>query len=116
MIRSILCSMLLLGLCATLAPAAEKEKADKGKKGHEAKIVKVDPEKGTVVVKMTNKKGKEVEKTFKLAEDVEYADSTGKVASLDIFTSGDMVLFVDSEGQIKKLTNKDKPAKKTEGK
>ncbi|HEY5313538.1 MAG TPA: hypothetical protein VIK18_13515 [Pirellulales bacterium] len=116
MFRTMLCSMLLAGLCATLAPAAEKTKADKHKKGHEAEIVKVDPQNGTLTVKMTNKKGNEVEKTFKLAEDIEYADSTGQVATIDIFTSGDMVLFVDHEGQIKKLTNKDKPAKKTDDK
>ena len=41
---------------------------------------------------------KEVEKTFKLAETIEYVDSAGKVAAADIFTSGDMVLIFEREG------------------
>ncbi|MFZ1006939.1 MAG: hypothetical protein WAN65_08890, partial [Candidatus Sulfotelmatobacter sp.] len=53
-------------------------------------------------------KGKDVEKTFKLAENIEYMDSTGKVATIDIFTSGDMVLIVEREGTITKMTKKDK--------
>ena len=47
--------------------------------------------------------GKEVEKTFKLAENIEYADSTGKVAVIDIFTSGHTVLMVEEEGTITKI-------------
>ncbi len=53
-------------------------------------------------------KGKDVEKTLKLAENVEYMDSTGKVATVDIFTSGDLVLIVEREGTITKMTKKDK--------
>ena len=67
----------------------------------------MDAKKGTVVVKMQNE-GKEVEKTFRLAEDIEYMDSTGNVGSAEIFTSGDMVLIVEREGTITKMKKKDK--------
>ena len=51
--------------------------------------------------------GKDVEKTFKLAENIEYMDSTGNVAVADIFTSGDVVLIVESDGTITKMQKKD---------
>jgi hypothetical protein len=69
----------------------------------EATITKVDAKEGTVTVKMMDKEGKEVEKTFQLTEDVEYIDTTGRVASLDVFQSGDQVLFIEREGKIKEL-------------
>jgi hypothetical protein len=69
----------------------------------EATITKVDAKEGTVTVKMMDKEGKEVEKTFKLMEDVEYIDTRGRVASLDVFQSGDQVLLIESEGKIKEL-------------
>ena len=75
-------------------------------KTQELKITKVDVKTGTVTAHMQIK-GKDVEKTFKLAEDVEYMDSTGKVATIDIFTSGCMVLIVEREGTITKMTKKD---------
>jgi hypothetical protein len=77
------------------------------KDGNEAKITKVDAKKGTVTVKMQSE-GKEVEKTFKLAEDIEYMDSTGKVATIDVFTSDDLVLVIERDGTITKLKKKDK--------
>jgi hypothetical protein len=72
---------------------------------NEAKITKVDAKKGTVTVKMQDN-GKEVEKTFKLAENVEYADSTGRFATAAIFTSGDMVLIVEHDGTITSMKKK----------
>ncbi len=69
----------------------------------EATITKVDAKDGTITVKMMDKDGKEVEKTFQLTEDAEYIDTTGRVASLDVFQSGDQVLFIEREGKIKEL-------------
>ena len=100
MFRSILCLVVMLGVCGGC-----KGKPDN--KAEEATITKVDAKKGTVVVKM-QRKGKEVEKTFRLAEDIEYMDSTGNVGSAEIFTSGDMVLIVEREGTITKMKKKDK--------
>ncbi len=73
------------------------------RKEAEAKITKVDPQAGTIEVKMTDENGKQVEKTFQLTEDSEYIDSTGRVAVLDVFQSGDDVLLVDAEGRIKSM-------------
>lgn len=67
------------------------------------KITKVDPQKGTVTLRMEDEKGKEVEKLFRLTEDVEYLDSTGRVATLDVFQCGDEVLIIEMEGKIKEL-------------
>jgi hypothetical protein len=77
----------------------------------EATITKVDAKEGTVTVKMMDKEGKDVEKTFQLTEDVEYIDTTGRVASLDVFQSGDQVLFIENEGKIKELKKDTKHTK-----
>jgi hypothetical protein len=73
----------------------------------EATITKLDAKKGTATVKMQHE-GKDVEKSFKLADEIEYMDSTGKVATIEIFTLGDLVLYVESDGQITKMKKKDK--------
>jgi hypothetical protein len=100
--------------------AGAQDKTDKtDKKAKEAKITKVDVKNRTATVKMPNKtKDKDVETTFKLAEDIEYMDSTGKVATIEIFTSGDLVLIVERDGMISKMTMKTKSEtkKKTESK
>jgi len=120
MFRSMLCSLVVVGLFVGFAAAEDKDKTDtkktdtKDKSGKKAgkestaKITKVDAKKGTVTVQMKGKDGKETEKTFTLAEDIEYADSTGRVATADIFTSGDMVLIIEREGKVSKMKKKDK--------
>jgi uncharacterized protein YuzE len=110
MFRSMLWSLLMVGVCVGFA-AAEKDKADPkdkaDKKAKEAKITKVDAKKSTVTVTMPVK-GEDVVKTYKLAEDIEYMDSTGKVATIEIFTSGDMVLIVEVDGKITQMKKKEK--------
>jgi hypothetical protein len=66
----------------------------------------MDTKKGTVTVKMKSK-GDDVEKTFKLAEEIEYVDSTGKVATIELFTLGDEVLIVEADGKITKMKKKE---------
>jgi len=109
MFRTRIGSLGVLVLCVALVSAQESKdrKGDKNSKHHKAKIVKVDARKGTVTLKM-NKDGKDVEKTFKLAEDIRYMDSTGKVAVADVFVSGDEVLVLEREGQIKEIKKHDK--------
>ncbi len=111
MFRSMLFSLVMLGVFASFAAADKGKTASKDntdKKVKEAKVIKVDAKKGTVTVKL-EVEGKEVEKTFKLAENIEYADSTGKVAVIDIFTSGDMVLMFEEDGKITKMKKSGKP-------
>lgn len=114
MLRAFLCAAALALFTGGLVAADAKDKAAKGgkKKQAHATITKVDAKKGEVTVRMKNKEGKEVTRTFKLTEEVRYLDSTGKVAALDIFTSGDYVLLVEEEGQLKQM----KKAKKGAGK
>ncbi len=104
MLRTSLCSVAVLVLClGTLLGSNKDNKQGKDKhKGHhrQATITKVDPEHHTVTVRMKNKQGKEEERTFRLAEDIRYLDSTGRVAAVDVFRSGDEVLVVEREGRL----------------
>lgn len=100
MFRLILCAVAMLGLGVGCNSNSDQ-------KTKEATITNMDAKKGTVTVKMTGK-GADAEKTFRLAENIEYADSTGKVANEEIFTSGDLVLIVESEGKISKMKKKEK--------
>jgi alpha-glucosidase (family GH31 glycosyl hydrolase) len=77
------------------------------KENDEATITKVDPQAGTVTLKTKDDNGKETEKTFKLVEDAEYIDSSGRVAKLDIFRSGDQVLVIEGEGHIQSMKKSD---------
>jgi hypothetical protein len=114
MLRLLLCSTAVLGLMVggLVADEAKKEK-EKGKKHNEATITKIDAKKGEVEVRMKNKEGKEVEKTFKLEGDIVYLDSTGRVATVDFFRSGDDVLVLEESGHLKEMK---KQAKKPEEK
>ncbi len=98
--RAFVTGLLSLTLCLATVTADDKKTDDKG---HEAKITKVDAKNGTLTVKMKDKDGKETEKTFQLAETVRYIDSTGKVAAIDLFKSGDMVLVIEEEGKLKEV-------------
>jgi hypothetical protein len=70
------------------------------KEQDEATITKVDPQNGTVTLSMKGKDGKQTEKVFKLTEDAEYLDSSGRIAKLDVFRSGDQVLIIEGEGRL----------------
>jgi len=78
------------------------------KESDEATITKFDPRAGTLTLKMKDQDGKEVEKVFRLTEDAEYLDSTGRVAKLEVFRSGDQVLVIEGEGKITGLKKSDK--------
>jgi hypothetical protein len=73
------------------------------KKDARVTITRVDAKAGKVTVKMKDRNGKDIERTFQLAEDAEYIDSTGRVATLDVFRSGDQVLIIEQEGKLRGL-------------
>jgi hypothetical protein len=77
------------------------------KESDEATITKIDPKAGTVTLKMKDKNGKDTEKTFNLVEDAEYVDSSGRVAAVDVFRSGDQVLIIEGEGKVTSLKKSD---------
>ncbi|HVX61895.1 MAG TPA: hypothetical protein VHC19_14865 [Pirellulales bacterium] len=81
----------------------EGDKVTELRKHAEATITNVNPQAGTITVKMEGKNGKETEKTFRLIEDAEYLDSEGHVAVLDVFRSGDQILIIESEGTVKAM-------------
>jgi hypothetical protein len=65
-----------------------------------ANIMKIDFQSGTIIIKMKDKNGKEVERAFRLIEDVEYVDGTGPIDAIGMFRSGDYILFVAANGRI----------------
>lgn len=85
----------------------KNDKVTKIRKHMEAKITKVDAKAGTITVKMQDKNGKDTERTFRLVEDTEYIDSTGRIAVLDVFQSGDDILFVEADGKITGMKKSD---------
>lgn len=121
MVRAFLGGLLGLTLCLAVAAGGQKgaDKKDTGKKdsdkGQEATITKVDPKAHTLTVKMKGKDGKETERTFKLTEEVRYADSTGKVVAVDVFKSGDYVLVVEADGKLKELRQATKKGDRSGG-
>ena len=111
MVRMFLAALLGLTLSLGAAPAEDKKTGDKkdAGKGHEATITKIDAKNNTLTVKMKDKDGKDTEKTFKLTETVRYLDSTGKVVAVDVFKSGDYVLVLEADGQLKEVHQAKKP-------
>jgi uncharacterized protein YigE (DUF2233 family) len=73
------------------------------KKDAPVTIIRVDAKAGSVTVKVKDKQGNETEKTFQLAEDAAYFDNTGRVATLEVFRSGDHVLIIEAQGKLKAL-------------
>lgn len=105
MLRASLCAVTVLALLAVcMVQADDKAKGtDKDKQHSRATITKVDTQNGTITVRMKDKQGKETERTFQLARDIVYLDSTGNAARIDVFRSGDEVLVLEQEGKLKEL-------------
>jgi hypothetical protein len=78
---------------------------------NEATITSVNPKEGRITVRMKDKGGKELEKTFTLTEDARIFDSTGKVVDLDLFRAGNYVLVVAEEGRITQIKQKNDKSK-----
>jgi hypothetical protein len=123
MLKAVLGMLIGLGLClGAVAQAPDKEKGTKdtpkstSKDQKKAQIVKVDPRAKTVTVKMKDEKGKEVQRTFRLAEDIRYLDSTGRAAAVDVFQSGNYVLIVEREGRITEMRKHDRKDGEKSGK
>jgi uncharacterized protein YuzE len=98
---------LVLSLGIALSVVGFSLAEEKDKKGKEATITKMDPINKTITVKCKDDQGKETEKTFKLAEDIRYLDSTGKVAAIEVFKAGNEVIIVEADGKLKEVRKKE---------
>jgi hypothetical protein len=110
MLRAFLGLAVALVLSVGLLAADDKAQQDKNKNKEgrqKATITKVDPTNRTVTLRMTDKSGKTTERTFKLTEEVRMLDSSGRVAAVDIFQSGDEVLVIEAEGRLKEMKKHD---------
>jgi hypothetical protein len=118
MLRAFLCSTAVLALCVWVQAADQPHKDQHAKQGkhHHATVTNVNPQKGTITLRMKNREGKDVERTFHLTEDVEYLDSTGRVAQADLFQSGDYVLVLEREGRINQVKKENKAHQGHQGK
>lgn len=106
MLRALTCTLALAFLMSGLCLAGGQKAQDKDKNtGQEQKatITKLDAKNHSITLKMRDKSGKETERNFKLTEDIQYVDSTGKVATVDVFRSGDDILVTEREGKLTRL-------------
>jgi hypothetical protein len=104
MFRTSFCAVtVLMLLAAGLARADEPNHARQAKHYTRATITNVNPQQGTITVRLRGENGRSVQRTFKLVEDSLYLDSSGNVAELDVFRSGDRVLYVEREGKIRAM-------------
>ena len=114
MARMVLSALLGVSLCVGVSVADDQKNPnpktpgskDTGKAPTEAKITKVDAKKHTLTVRMKGKDGKEIQKTFRLTEEVRYADSTGKVVAIDVFKNGDDVMVLEADGKLTEVRQK----------
>ena len=67
----------------------------------------MDAQKDSVTVKMTDKTGKEQEKTFQLLKDVALRDSEGKTAKLSDFEAGDDIVLSQKDGKVTEIKEND---------
>lgn len=80
-------------------------------KPQRGEISKVDSGGGTLTVKLRDKDGKEVEKTFKLTREAKYYDANGKAAELNVFRSGDQIVLLARKGEVNELRQAGKPVR-----
>ncbi len=105
MSRSLLAGLVvLILLVGNLRAAQGKKQPQKESPQHtRVTITKIDAKKGEITVKYTDGKGKEKRKTFKLTRDVKFFDETGRVATIDVFESGDAALILTAQGRLREL-------------
>lgn len=103
-----LCTLIALALFTSGLRADDKDSPDKPQR---AEISKVDSDAGTLAVKMKDKDGKEIEKTFKLTKETKYYGADGKAEELNVFRSGDQILLLSRKGDVSELRQAGKPVR-----
>ena len=99
MLRAFLCSTAVLALLAGSLAADEKVR-EKDKQFTQATVAKVDARKKVIILKMRNKEGKEVTRTFDLHKGVRYFDHAGKAADVKAFEAGHEVRVIERDGKL----------------
>src|SRR5262245_27284351 len=103
MLRVLLSLVAIVAFCSATLLADDKKDTRKAGQGTRATITKVDAKNKTITMRMKDKEGKEVERTFKLTEDVRMLDSSGKAVAIDVFQSGNDVLVIEREGRLREI-------------
>ncbi len=102
-----LCALIALALL-TVGSRAD-DKADNKDKPQRGEFSKMDPGAGTLTVKMKDKDGKPIEKTFKLTKETKGYDVDGEERELDVFRSGDQILVLSRKGEVNELRKAGRP-------
>lgn len=110
MLRALLCSVPVLALIAAGSPAAD-EKPDRA--GVNGVVVKVDAAHHAVTVRLKDAEGKEVEKTFRLSDNADVTDESGKAVGLDALEAGAAVTLVEKAGRLIELRRARKEDRRT---
>jgi hypothetical protein len=103
MLRVLISLVAIVTFCSASLLADDKKDTTKAGQGTKATITNVDAKNKTITVRMKDKDGKDVERTFKLTEDVRMLDSNGKAAAIDVFRSGNDVLVIEREGRLREI-------------
>jgi hypothetical protein len=106
MLRVFACSVALLALVLLTQARAQEDKNPPGAKNEhvtKATIVKVDPAKQCVTVRMKDKTGKEVERTIELKGGVKAFNERGEATAVNVFREGSNLYVVEREERVFEL-------------
>jgi uncharacterized protein YigE (DUF2233 family) len=103
MLRTLICSAVVLTLVLFTRATAQEDKGAKNERVTKATIIKVDAAKNTVTVRMKDKNGKEVERTIELAGSVKAFNEKGEARRVDIFREGGNLYVVEREERVYEL-------------
>ncbi len=85
---------------------------DQDNKPQRGEISKVDSGgAGTLTVKMRDKDGKEIEKTFKLIRETKLYGADGKATEFNVFRAGDQVVLLSRQGDLTELRQAGRPVR-----
>src|SRR4051812_49222221 len=84
---------------------AEDNKPQRGQ------ISNMDSGAGTLTVKLRDKDGKEIEKTFKLTRETSFYGDDGRATELNVFRSGDQVVLLARKGEVRELHQAGRPVR-----
>jgi hypothetical protein len=103
MLRVLLSLAVTAFLAGSLPGADQKDTGNSKDRALKATITHVDPKAGTITVKMTDEKGKNVERTFKLRTDVRLLDEKGQAVAVNAFQVGNDVVVIEREGLLREI-------------
>src|SRR5271170_3014465 len=98
---------LFLACVVVIIPAAiladDRDRIQAGDK-HQATVTNVDLQTHMLTVKMKDRDGKDVQRTFNFEPNSRFTDENGKTAQWNSLKAGDQVSLTEKQGQLQQLT------------